>query len=298
MARSASTVLVVGLSVLVLVSGAPGCRRADEDAPPVAVPSFSANRTRVPLGSPVEIQYRLQVTPEAPPISENLRVMVHFLDSDEELLWTDDHEPPVPTSRWKPGQTMEYARTVFIPIFPYVGPVGVHMGLYSPASGRRFPLKGETTGQRSYRVGELELVPRPEDAFIIYKDGWHNAEVAQENAAIEWQWTKREATLSFRNPRRDAIFYLHVDGRPDLLGEAVVVELRIADAVIDRFTLDTVDEVIRKVPVSAAQFGTTESVDLRIVVDRTFVPSLVPAAKSNDARELGVRVFHAYIEPK
>jgi hypothetical protein len=36
-------------------------------------------------------------------------------------MWTDDHTPPVPTTQWKPGQTVEYTRTVFIPIFPYVG---------------------------------------------------------------------------------------------------------------------------------------------------------------------------------
>ncbi len=33
-------------------------------------------------------------------------------------------------------------------------------------------------------------------------------------------------------------------------------------------------------------------------VDKTFVPASVPQLKSLDPRELGVRVFHAFVEPK
>jgi hypothetical protein len=38
-------------------------------------------------------------------------------------------------------------------------------------------------------------------------------------------------------------------------------------------------------------------VDLRIAVDKTFVPMQVTGGASRDPRELGVRVFHAFIEP-
>jgi hypothetical protein len=284
--------------ICAILAGSGACRRTEDNAPPVATPSFAANRQRVPLGSPVEVTYKFVVPSNAPAIPEDLRVMVHFLDADEEQLWTDDHEPPVPTSRWTSGQTIEYVRTVFIPIFPYVGPAAVHMGLYSTRDGRRYPLAGDTPGQRSYRVGAIELIPRPEDAFIIYKDGWHNAEVSRENPAVEWQWTRREATLSFRNPRRDATFYLHVDGRPDLVPAPLQVELHIGDTVIDTFTLTSREEIVRKVAIAAGQFGDDDSVDVGIRVNQTFVPAMVAAAQSTDARELGVRIFHAYIEPK
>ena len=39
-------------------------------------------------------------------------------------------------------------------------------------------------------------------------------------------------------------------------------------------------------------------VELHISVDKTFVPALIPAANSKDPRELGIRVFHAFVEPK
>ena len=51
--------------------------------------------------------------------------MLHVVDADDELMWTDDHDPPTPTTQWKPGQTIEYTRTVFVPIYPYVGEAGL-----------------------------------------------------------------------------------------------------------------------------------------------------------------------------
>src|SRR6202795_1868470 len=110
------------------------CRRKQPEPPPAATPSFSVNQTRVPLGSPVEVTYKFTVAPDAPPISENYRVFVHFLDADKERMWTDDHDLPVPTTQWKPGQVIEYSKTMFVPVYPYMGPTTVLMGLYSQAS--------------------------------------------------------------------------------------------------------------------------------------------------------------------
>src|SRR5881392_1205709 len=180
------------------------CRRKQPEPPPVATPSFSVSQSRVPLGSPVEVTYKFTVANDAPKIAENYRVFVHFLDSDKERMWTDDHDLPIPTTQWKPGQVIQYTKTMFVPIYPY-------MGLYSQASDSRLPLAGENNGQRAYTVGKLELLPQTENVFVMFKDGWHAAETPPDNAAVEWQWTKKEATLSVRNPKKDVIFYLHLD---------------------------------------------------------------------------------------
>ena len=45
-------------------------------------------------------------------------------------------------------------------------------------------------------------------------------------------------------------------------------------------------------PVTAAQFGSGDVAELVIDVDRTFVPG------GADTRELGIQVFHAFVEPK
>ena len=98
-------------------------------------------------------------------------------------MWTDDHEPAVPTSQWKPGQTVEYTRTVFVPIYPYVGEAGVQMGLYSAkrrqaAAARR----ARTAASARTRSAQLQLLPQTENIFLIFKDGWHPAEAARDNS--------------------------------------------------------------------------------------------------------------------
>jgi hypothetical protein len=186
---------------------------------------------------------------------------------------------------------------MFVPQYPYMGQATIRIGLYDPETGARLPLGGENDGQRAYKAGSLELLPASDNVFVQFKDGWHNAEVAAENAQVEWQWTKKTATLALRNPRRDATFYLHFDGRPDLV-PGQVVTVRVGETVLDTHTLANNEEVIRRIPVTAAQFGEAENVDVTIEVNQAFVPAQTPAAKSSDPRELGIRVFHAFIEPK
>jgi hypothetical protein len=286
------TILLAALVAL------PGCSRRVDDEPPVATPEFAVNHTRAPLGSPLEVTYRFRVAADASRFDEDYRVLVHFKDADEQLMWTDDHDPPMPTTRWVPGQVIEYNRTIFVPVYPYIGESVVHMGLYSPRTHRRIPLTGENRGQRSYLVGRLHLLPQSENVFLIYRDGWYDAEASPGNAAVEWQWTKREATISFRNPRRDSLLYLHLDGRPDLFPEPQHVTLRLGTEVLESFAVDSRDPMIRRVPLTEEQLGTADMVELKIEVDKTFVPARTQAAQSSDPRELGVRVFNAYVEPR
>src|SRR5689334_5379004 len=106
-------VVLVILAALAL----PACSRKAPPAPPVATPSVTLNHDRAPLGSPLEITYRFVVAPDAK-FDEDYRVMMHVVDADEEMIWNDDHNPPVPTREWKPGQTIEYTRTIFVPVYP------------------------------------------------------------------------------------------------------------------------------------------------------------------------------------
>lgn len=274
-----------------------GCSGGRDSEPPVAEPHVSVSRSRAPLGSPVDLAFRFEVPANAVPMSEDYHVMVHFLDGDEELMWTDDHVPPVPTSQWKPGQTIEYTRTHFVPVYPYIGTASIRVGLYSPRDGRRLPLRGDEAGQRSYRAASLELLPQSDSIFLIYKDGWHPAEVAPENSLVEWQWTKKVGTLAFRNPRRDCVFYLHADNPGSAFSESQTVQVLLNGQVVDEFTVEPREELVQRVRLPQQGMGTGETVELQIQVDKTYVPAQLPAADSRDSRELGIRVFHAYVEP-
>jgi hypothetical protein len=283
---------------LALVSlAAVGCSREEAPAPPVATPTVNLSRPNAPLGSPVDVTYRFAVASDVR-FNEDYRVMVHVVDVDEEMMWTDDHQPPVPTSQWKAGETVEYTRTIFVPIYPYVGEASIVVGLYSTKSDERLPLAGEDVGQRSYRVTRLQLLPQTENVFTVFKDGWHAAEVAQDNASVEWQWTKKDATLAFKNPKKDSVFYLDVDNPAGVLNEPQQVQVLIGNDTIDQFTLRPQEQQLRKIKLSAAQLGSTEMAELRIAVDKTFIPALVTAANSKDSRELGIRVFHAFVDSR
>ena len=286
------------IGLLVCTFTAACSRSPDESAPPLATPTVTLNRTDASVGMPIDVTYRFAVTPNAQVPSGDYLVFVHFLGRDGELLWTDDHPPAKPVGQWKAGDRIEYARTVFVPKLPYTGAVSVDLGLYAPPAGDRLPLGGESVGMRAYRVARFNIRESGGDVFLVFKNGWHQAEVADPASGIEWQWSKKEGVLSFRNPRRDVELFLDVDQPVDAISPPQHVELHIGPSTIDSFDLPPGQRILRRLRLSAAQLGNTDTVELGIAVDRTLVPAAIPSLKSGDSRELGIRVFHAYVEPK
>jgi hypothetical protein len=288
---------VLGLAALAVVSSGPAaCKRKEAPAPPLATPSLKLSHDKAPLGSPIDITYKFVVANDAR-FAEDYRVMVHVVDADDELIFAFDHNPPTPTTQWKPGETIEYTRTVFIPIYPYVGEASLQVGLYSTTNQKRLSLAGENAGQNSYKVGKIQLQPQTENVFTVFKDGWHPAEVAEHNATVEWQWTKKEATLSFKNPKKDSLFYLDVDNPGSAFNEPQQVQVGLGGHVVDEFTLKPKEPELRKIALTAAQLGPGDVAEIVISVDKTYVPAVV-ASGSKDPRELGVRVFHAFVDPR
>lgn len=289
--------VALGLSVLVLVSTSlAACRRQEAAPPPMATPSVTLSHDKAPLGSPIDITYKFVVAADAR-FTEDLRAMVHVVDADDQLIFAFDHTPPVPTTQWKPGQTVEYTKTVFIPIYPYVGEATIQLGLHSTTTQKRVALAGEDAGQHAYKVARIQLQPQTENVFTIFKEGWHPAEIADHNATIEWQWTKKEATLSFKNPKKDSVFYLDVDNPGSAFNEPQQVTIALGGERVDGFTLNPKQPELRKIPLKSAQLGTGDVLDVVISVDKTYIPAVVVPG-SKDPRELGVRVFHAYVDPR
>ena len=292
MARGLATACVLASLAVTLA----GCGEAEDTTPPVGSVQVTLSRPKVALGSPIEVTYRFTVASGAPALGPR-RVFVHFLDADDELMWTDDHDPPTPTTEWTPGQTIEYTRAMFIPSYPYVGAAKIVAGLYAPGNNDRLKLSNEDRGDRSYKVVDFELLPQTENIFVIFKDGWHPAEVVAEGAGrTEWQWTKKEATLAFRNPKRDVTLFLQVDNPATLPTAATTLTINVGDQLLTTVPLSAAESPVRKLAITAAQLGAGDMVELRFIADKTFVPALEPALKSGDPRELGVRVFHAFVQ--
>src|SRR3954468_12249221 len=288
---------VLSFAILAIASGAlTACRRKEAPAPPMATPSVVVSHEKTPLGSPVDLTYKFVVANDAK-FTEDLRVMVHVVDADDELIFAFDHNPPIPTTQWKPGQKVEYTRTVFVPIYPYVGEATIEVGLHSTATQKRVVLAGDDAGQHAYRVAKIQLQPQTENVFTVFKEGWHPGEVAEHNSTVDWQWTKKAATLSFKNPKKDSMFYLDVDNPGSVFSEPQQVTVTLGGEAVDSFTLHPKQPELRKIPLKAAQLGTGEVSELVISVDKTYIPAVLVAG-SKDPRELGVRVFHAYVDPR
>ena len=289
--RVSISLCVAALAVLVFSAG---CRRKAPEEPPVATPSVTLNHDRVPIGSPVKLTYKFTVAQNAPDLikGEDYWVFVHVLDPTGEQLWTEDHAPLPPTSAWKPGQTVEYTRTVFVPNYPYIGEAVMRLGLYNRTTNKRLTLNAPDVSRKEYVVSKFQLQPQSENVFLIYKDGWHPTEVAGDNASSEWQWTKKTATISFRNPKKDLTFYLEWDARTDLFNPPQQVTLTLGGQQIASIVADNRERKMMTFPITAAQLGASDMAELVINTDRTFSPG------GGDTRELGIRVFHAFVEPK
>ena len=286
-------IVAIALTSIACGGGAP--------APPVASVSLAIGKPRLPLGAPVDITYRFELLPSAS-INGDYRVLVHVKNAAGDVLWQDDHDPPQATSTWKPGQPVEYTRTRFVPVVPYLGDANIEVGLYRederlPLQGPTAPSEGETLA-KSYRLGTLHLLPTSESVFVIYKTGWHPDEFSTDNPSVSWKWMQKTGVLSVRNPRKDVTLLLEYDARPDLFADGPQqVTIAVGDQPVTTFVASALTPELVRVPITAAQLGASDMTDIRIDLNKTFVPAKLPAG-GKDARELGMRVYHVFVEER
>jgi hypothetical protein len=281
------------LRVLLLGAALSGCSGAANEAP-VATPSMTPSGRDVAAGREVNVTYRFQVAPGAPAFEEDLHVFVHAFDQHGTQVWTADHEPATPTRQWKGAATIEYLRPLLVPRRSPTGVLEVDIGLYSPATGERVPLNGNSRGHRSYRGTLLQVRAPTGDSPAIFMDGWYEPEEA---SGSTWRWSRNEAEMWFRNPRQDSVLVLEMDGAVPGIAGPRHVEVRAGADLIERFDLHP-GPAVRRIRMPAATLGDTDIVRIRTAVDRAQVPADRPEARSRDPRELGVRVFEAYLEPE
>jgi len=285
-----ATIAIAGLAWLGLI--ACGSETPSESRPITA--SIDTNKPRAPIGSPIEITYRFEIGADAAPIDQDYRVFVHFLDSHNALLFADDHDPPKPTSSWTAGETLEYERTLFIPLYPYLGTASVVLGLWIPETGERLGLQGPDDGNLAYQVGQIELLDQKENIFLVYKEGWHQLENDPDNRSMEWQWTKKEAVCSFRNPKKESVLFLEADTNVNAFEEPLEVAVMIGENEIATFKVEDRDPFLQKITIPADALGDEDWVDLKLVNSESFVPA--DKNIGDDTRELGLRVHHLYVD--
>jgi hypothetical protein len=203
--------------------------------------------------------------------------------------------PVPPPSQWEAGKTYTYTRTKFIPIYPYVGDVQVRMGMYPPdGRGERLALKGEDAGLREFKVGKMVLQPQTENIFLVYKEGWHSPEASPQNPSVERTWTKKDALVSFKNPKEDVVIYLEADTNAKAFTAPPVLTLSVNNAKGLQIPIENSEPFLKKIRVKAADLGSEEWVDLRVSMNESFVPK-AKGVNTHDDRELGVLVHHLFV---
>ena len=286
---SAVAVAAAGLLAVVAIVA---CAREPLEGSPVAIPTLEISTTRPQLGGVIEARFSFTILPDVA-FDQDLTVFVHVVNDAGELMWTDDHEPSRPTSTWLPDTTVAYTRMMFVPRYPYLDSAAIHLGLYSPATGVRVPLLGEDVGQRTYRVQDIRLSPQTDNVALTYASGWFDYEVDPDNEARPWRWMAKTGSLSFTNPQRESLFYLHIEGiKP--YAEPQQLTVSVADRVVDRFEIEA-EDIRRKIPLTVTDLGAGRSAELRLEVDRTFVPRTIPQLNNSDERALGVKVLQALL---
>jgi hypothetical protein len=285
---------------VILVAGLmAGCAGPEVDtAKPVVTPSFAVKSPRVTAGRPFDFNLRFDVSPDARAFTEDYVVFVHFIDGTGKMIGAADHEPPTPTREWKAGSSVDYSRTTFPPASSHRGDTKVVVGLYLPSSGERVPIAGELFESRAVVVGSFNVTDLDDPYPVSFREGWHSPESAK-TSGVEWRWSMKSGKISFPNPKRDVVLVIQADQPAHaFVEEPQQVQVKLGDSVVDAFRLATGPPELRRIALSPSQLGDGQTVDVAVVSDKTFVPATVAALKSADTRQLGVRVFRAYVEPK
>jgi hypothetical protein len=285
-----ASALLLGVVLLSSAACSRSCGR-HQDANDLAV-TIQLNRPQVPIESAVEATYTWTAGPGFKKLGD-YRVLVHFLDTKGNLLFAADHVPTPATASWEPGKTYTYSKTIFVPTFPYIGPVDVRLGVYPEGKGERVALRGEDAGMREYRSGRFEFLDRTKNIFLVYKEGWHSPETSADHPTMERTWTKREALVSMKNPKKDIVVYLEADTNTKAFTQQPTLTISVNGKTGVTMPIENSEVFLKKVHVKAADLGADEWVDLRLSLNQSFVPKAL--GYNNDDRELGLLVYHLYV---
>lgn len=276
--------------ILLAVSGLLACNGHKA----TVVPGLQVNKKSAEMGTPIEVTYSFSPKKDYVALAKDMTVFTHFLDSKKNIRFQDDHQPPFKTSQWRPNGNYHYTRTVFIPKNIPAGEYTIEMGIYSPSTGERLELDGRDVARRSYDMGKLLIEIPPQEPIIQYSKGWYDPESETSDPSNIWRWTKQEAVLKVRNPGSDALLYFKGDGNPQFFKDKPQqVTISIADNVIDTFAITSDQSFMKKYEVPKSKLGNDKMLEIKVSVDRTFVPAQDNV--SADTRELGMRVYELYL---
>lgn len=282
------------IGAVVVVASAAMCAACltGSSGQPVASVSVTLSAGAASVSGPLDVSYRFELAP-GQSLDQNYWVMAHFVATDGNVVWIDDHRPPTPTTQWPSGQAVQYTRSVFVPHSLQPGDVSLVVGLYSPDTQERLPLAGSEVERHAYRVAVLRITP-PD--VVRYGDGWNELEGPAEGPE-RWRWTKQRALVSLRNPKADATLWLNVQAA-DQFAITPHATVLVNGRQMAELDVPAKERLLQRIEMTSEMLGTADTVEVTIAVDRTFSPAQMSGGQSQDARELGIRVFNIALMPK
>ena len=284
--KTSLTLASVGLLLLATLS----CQKKTQIEGVELTVGFSAKTLTDNLMT--DIQYDWKTGADFVKTGKDLTVFVHFWHGNN-MLFQDDHTPPVPTSQWEPGQEYKYQRRIYIPSFidefdpTFKGKetLRLSVGLYNP-----YDRSGES--RREVLNTKMEVVPPPPDVpEIIYETGWHEQEIDPKAPLRKWRWIDGEARCIVDNPHRDSLLVIRGGVNKQAIPDQKVT-FKINDMVLDEFVPDEVT-FEKSYTVKKEMLGEKDAFTLTIAVDKTFIPAQV-FPQSTDKRELGCMISLIY----
>jgi hypothetical protein len=245
----------------------------------------------IPWSAPFEIAYTWEPGEEFDSEGRDYLVFLHFVDDSGVVVAQDDHEPPVPTSQWRPGQPIEYRRWFRFIDRLEVEHVDVVAGLYDEAG--RVAMRGFERRPDYPKLARLDIRLEDETGAPLRGGGWYELERSPSSGEL-WHWMSEDATAVFSNPRRDSILHMEASAPVPLLGHPQRVQVYLHDVEIADFTIDSDDRLRWQFPVAAADFGDDDFIEFRIHAETSVVPSEV-LPDSDLTRRLGLKVFYLHL---
>jgi hypothetical protein len=100
--------------------------------------------------------------------------------------------------------------------------------------------------------------------------------------------------VSFKNPKKDVVIYLEADTcvkcfQPD----TPVLTISVNEKTGVTFPIENGEVFLKKIRVKGEDLGTADYVDLKLSMNKSFVPKTL--GLNTDDRELGLNVYHLYV---
>jgi hypothetical protein len=244
-----------------------------------------------------KMNYQFKIGDEFTGLDDQYKIFVHLWRlKTKEMLLQDDHSPEKPFSQWKAGDTISYARVIFIPEFldefdiDFEGyeEIRLTVGLYKPTAGdkeKKFILYQKVLNVESASLNAPELV---------YDEGWnqpeHDPKIKNPDER-SWRWTKKKAVCIVQNPHKESLLIIRGGADKAKFADQKVI-FKINDQVLEEF-IPKDAKFKREYVIAPEMMGTEDEFRLTFETDKTFIPAQLDPSV-NDNRELGIQIFFLY----